>query len=68
MKNVCKGICINYKSLKTYVEGAVRCRSCYEFLDWDGNWCPCCKCRVSRRARGRASKSLGDKLNQVVRI
>lgn len=68
MKNVCKGFCQFYKSKTTYIGGAVRCRSCYEFIDWEGLWCPCCGCRISKRARGKVSKSLGDRLKVVTRM
>ena len=68
MKNACKNACIPYITPKTYIEGAVRCRTCYRFLEWDGIWCPCCNCRVSRRARGIASKSLANKMEHVARM
>lgn len=68
MKNACKGKCEKYITSKRYWNGAVRCRTCYEFLDWQGLWCPCCKCRVSGRARGKVSKSLNDKLETAARM
>lgn len=56
-KSVCKNICGKYKTTKRYINGAVRCRSCYVFLNWEGIWCPCCKCRISRRPKATSRKA-----------
>jgi len=73
VKNICKGRCEKYKPVWKfgkiiYDEGIVRCRTCYEFLKWEGLWCPCCNCRVSHRARSKESKSIKDKMSNVVRM
>lgn len=63
VKNICKDKCKNYKPPWKFGKimygkdtGIVRCRTCYEFLQWEGNWCPCCGCRISHRPRNSTIK------------
>lgn len=56
---VCKGVCSRYKAKRItqgfrYSNGQKRCNVCEIFLNWDGNWCPCCG--MSLRTRPRTSK------------
>ena len=57
---VCKGICIRHKALKPmkvgrYSTGQKRCQICEIYLNWNGEWCPCCGYKL--RARPRSSKA-----------
>ncbi len=67
-KDCCKGICKSkHGTVGTHIDGKPMCRTCCTFIEWEGNWCPCCKCRLSRRARGIESKSLEIKMENVKR-
>ena len=51
MAGICKNQCGKYKTTKRYKQGTVRCSYCDIFIKWEGIWCPCCGCRVSRKTR-----------------
>jgi hypothetical protein len=63
----CKGICIRYKADRPksgmrYILGQKRCQICAIYLNWQGLWCPCCKCRL----RGRPKKSKNKLTNHFL--
>ena len=39
---------------KRYNQGQKRCQMCEQWLNYEGNWCPCCHYRL--RARSRLAK------------
>lgn len=51
MAGICKGKCETYKTTKRYKQGVVRCSYCEKFIMWEGLWCPCCRCKVSRKTK-----------------
>ena len=63
--------CMKHKvrpSLKNsvYKQGYKRCTPCANYLDWKGDYCPCCKKRL--RTRGFASGSWKGKRPWEIRI
>lgn len=72
----CKGICLRYKAEKIhassyYETGNKRCSRCEIFMEWEGNYCPCCGIMLRTRPKStndryqlllvRQSKRLGKK-------
>lgn len=53
----CRGICDRMYTVKTYIEGAKRCRVCNVFLEKQSVFCVCCHYRLSSRARSNKSAS-----------
>lgn len=58
----CKGICSRYKAQKPtgigrYASGQKRCQVCEKFINWGGNYCPCCGYKVRGRPRSRKYKA-----------
>lgn len=52
----CKGICKRHKIKKIngkgrYSLGQKRCNECDLFIKWEGNFCPCCGCRLRLKPR-----------------
>jgi hypothetical protein len=61
----CKGICIRYKADRPksgirYMSGQKRCQICEIYLNWQGLWCPCCRCRLRGRPKKRAKTNFGS--------
>lgn len=57
----CNGLCVNYKATKPkkggrYIAGQSRCDICDIYINWDGNFCPCCRQRIRKNPRIRGSK------------
>jgi hypothetical protein len=60
----CKGICIRYKADRPksgirYMSGQKRCQICEIYLNWQGLWCPCCRCRLRGKPK-KGQKQLGN--------
>jgi len=53
--NFCKGTCEKIKFVSTghgwYKDGAKFCRTCSEFLNFDGIHCPCCGNHLRHKSR-----------------
>ena len=58
----CKGTCIRYKATRSssssshYESGHKRCSKCEIFLQWDGNYCPCCGINLRTRPKSTAGR------------
>jgi hypothetical protein len=64
---VCKNICLQYQAQKhgnegRYEKGQKRCQTCGIFLNWEGNFCPCCGYRLRGKPRNTKYK---DKMRTV---
>ena len=59
---VCNEICKKYAFIRTgkesfYANGASRCNGkCYEWIKWDGLFCPCCGVRLRKNPRNKTGK------------
>jgi uncharacterized paraquat-inducible protein A len=58
-----KGICERHKALKPsnsavgrYSVGQKRCSMCALFIKWDGQWCPCCNCKLRANPRNAVDR------------
>lgn len=54
----CKGTCQRYKHERhgtddIYDNGASRCSFCCIFLNWDGQFCPCCGMALRKTSRSK---------------
>ena len=48
----CTEICIRYRKSPRYdTEKSGFCITCQIFIDYEGQYCPCCKLRLRRRPR-----------------
>ncbi len=58
----CKGICVKYKATKSssysshYQLDHKRCSRCEIFLEWDGNFCPCCGIILRTRPKNTSGR------------
>ncbi|NOJ27744.1 MAG: hypothetical protein DA330_07025 [Nitrososphaera sp.] len=55
---VCKGKCINYKTVSRYAGGSKRCQICDTFIKWNGTRCPCCRFALRNKARTTKKSAL----------
>jgi rRNA maturation endonuclease Nob1 len=59
---VCKGICQHHKAIKPkngggrYISGQKRCQVCQVYINWKGDFCPCCGYRLRTKPRNRKFK------------
>ena len=56
-----KGICQRHKALiprngGRYLIGQKRCQVCQVFINWNGDFCPCCGYRLRTKPRNRIFK------------
>lgn len=58
----CKGVCGRYKAKKPtnmgrYASGQKRCQVCEIFINFAGNYCPCCNYRLRCKPRNLKYKN-----------
>jgi len=70
----CKNICEKYRAKKPfstitrYGTGQKRCQGCEIFINWDGNYCPCCGYKLRVNPRRTKHKEDLQVIRQVTRI
>jgi hypothetical protein len=58
----------NYMTIQSYYEDYKRCTPCGCYIQYDGNFCPCCGCKLRVRANNKKYRVLGMMLRGVKRI